>query len=200
MRKLVYYIGVSIDGRIAGPGGEVDFYPVGSDAAAATYMGWVNERYPETVPTHYRPQVGLEDAPNQRFDTVVMGGNTYRAVLDEGISSPYEHLRQFVVSGSLRRSEDPAVDMAGDAVALVRDLKCEDGLDIWLCGGGSLAGSLLPEIDELIIKNYPVIAGAGPTLVDGDFRPTTFTPCDRLSFDNGASITWYENRKPEGSL
>lgn len=196
MRKLVYYIGVSIDGRIAGPGGEVDFYPVGSDAAAATYMGWVNERYPETVPTQYRPHVGLEDAPNKRFDTVVMGMNTYRAVLDQGVSSPYEHLRQYVVSGSLPRSDDPAVALAGDAVALVRDLKNEDGLDIWLCGGGGLAGSLLPEIDELIIKSYPVIAGAGPTLVDGGFRPTTFTPTDRQAFDNGTSITWYENRRP----
>lgn len=29
MRKLVYYIGVSLDGRIAGSAGEVDFYPQG---------------------------------------------------------------------------------------------------------------------------------------------------------------------------
>lgn len=191
MRKLVYYIGVSIDGRIAGPGGEADFYPVGSDAAAAAYMDWVNERYPETVPTQYRPHVGLEDAPNQHFDTVVMGMNTYRATLDQGVSSPYTHLRQYVVSASQHRSNDPAVLLAGDAVTLVRELKREGGLDIWLCGGGGLAGSLLPEIDELIVKTYPVIAAAGPALVDGAFRPTTFTPTDHQTFPNGASITWY---------
>lgn len=194
MRKLVYYIGVSIDGRIAGPGGEVDFYPVGEGEAAATYMTWVNERYPETVPTQYRPHAGLADVPNKRFDTVLMGLNTYRAVLDQGISSPYAHLRQYVTSSSLERIEDPAVELVRDPVALVRDLKRGDGLDVWLCGGGGLAGSLLSEIDELIVKSYPVIAGAGATLVEGGFQPTVFTPTDHKSFPNGAGITWYTRR------
>src|ERR1700754_625180 len=191
MRKLVYYIGVSIDGRIAGPGGEVDFYPVGEGEDAGAYMAWVNERYPETVPTQYRPHAGLVDVPNRRFDTVLMGLNTYRAVLDQGISNPYAHLRQYVASSSLDRIDDPAVELVRDPTALVRDLKREDGLDLWLCGGGGLAASLLPEIDELIVKSYPVVAGAGATLVDGGFHPTTFTPTDRRSFPNGASITWY---------
>ncbi|GAB2951357.1 dihydrofolate reductase family protein [Micromonospora polyrhachis] len=194
MRKLVYYVGVSIDGRLAGPSGEVDFYPVGEGEAAAAYMAWVNGRYPETVPTQYRPHVGLADAPNKRFDTVLMGLNTYRAVLDQGISNPYAHLRQYVVSRSLDRIEDPTVELVRDPVALIRDLKREDGLDIWLCGGGGLAGSLLPEIDELIIKSYPVIAGAGATLVEGGFRPTAFAPTGHRSFPNGASITWYARR------
>lgn len=192
MRKLVYYIGASIDGRIAGPGGEVDFYPVGQGAEAASYMDWVNERYPETVPTQFRSHVGREDAPNKRFDTVVMGLNTYRVVLDQGVGSPYGHLRQYVVSTSWGRVEEPAVTLVSDALALVRGLKREDGMDVWLCGGGRLASSLLPEIDELIIKRYPVIAGAGPTLADGDFRPTEFTTTDSRLFSNGVSITWFE--------
>lgn len=194
MHKLVYYIGASLDGRIAGPGGEVDFYPVGQGEEAAAYMDWVNERYPETVPTQFRSQVGLEDAPNKRFDTVVMGLNTYRVVLDQGVGSPYGHLRQYVVSNSCDRVEEPTVTLVSDALTFVQDLKREDGMDIWLCGGGRLAGSLLPEIDELIIKRYPVIAGAGPALADGDFRPTAFTTMDSRSFPNGVSITWYERR------
>lgn len=192
MRKLVYYIGVSIDGRIAGPGGEVEFYPVGEGADAAAYMAWVNERYPETVPTRYRTQAGLEDVPAERFDTVLMGLNTYRVVLDQGDGSPYGHLRQYVASRSLDRLEVSAVGLARDPIALVQELKREAGMDIWLCGGGRLAGVLLPEIDELIVKRYPVVAGAGPTLADGDFRPTEFTTMDCRSFSNGVSITWYE--------
>ena len=56
MRKLVYYIAVSIDGRIAGPGGEVDFFPQGEGADAAAYMGWVNA-IPRPCPrsTAHRP-------------------------------------------------------------------------------------------------------------------------------------------------
>lgn len=194
MRKLVYYIGVSIDGRIAGPHGEVDFYPVGEGADVATYMDWVNQRYPETVPSQYRQQAGLEAAPNKRFDTVVMGLNTYHVVLDQGTASPYAHMRQYVASASCDRIEEPAVTLAPDAAALVQELKREEGLDIWLCGGGRLAGSLLPEIDELIVKRYPVVAGAGPTLVEGYLRPTEFTAADSRTFPNGANITWSERR------
>lgn len=194
MRKLVYYIGVSIDGRIAGPGGEVDFYPVGDGADVAAYMDWVNQRYPETVPTEYRPQAGLADTPNERFDTVVMGLNSYRVVLDQGVGSPYGHLRQYVVSKSCERVEEPAVELVRDPVEFVQRLKGKGGMDIWLCGGGRLASSLLPEIDELIIKRYPVVAGAGPTLFEGDFRPAEFTATDSRTFPNGVSIAWYKHR------
>lgn len=194
MRKLVYYIGMSIDGRIAGPQGEVDFYPIGEDTDATTYMDWVNQHYPETVPTQYRQQVGLEDAPNERFDTVVMGMNTYRVVLDQDISSPYAHLRQCVVSRSISQLENTVVELANDPVALVQELKRTDGMDIWLCGGGRLAGALLSEIDELIIKHYPVVAGAGPNLINGDFCPTDFTTIENRSFPNGVNITWHERR------
>jgi dihydrofolate reductase len=40
----------------------------------------------------------------------------------------------------------------GNPLELSRALKREKGKDIWLCGGARLAGSLLPEIDELILK------------------------------------------------
>jgi hypothetical protein len=73
MRKLVYYIGLSLDGRIAGPGGEFDFFPQGDEQQIATYATWMNALYPETIPSAYRSAVGVADAPNRRFDTVVKG-------------------------------------------------------------------------------------------------------------------------------
>ncbi|MDP9863446.1 MULTISPECIES: dihydrofolate reductase family protein [Streptosporangium] len=186
MRKLVYYVALSIDGRIAGPGGEFDFYPLADDMAA-----WMNTDYPETVPGHVRAQIGL-DAPNRRFDTLVMGRGTYQPALDADITSPYPHLKQYVVSTTIPEIADPAVELVpGDPVGLVRRLKREEGLDIWLCGGGKLAGALFPEIDELIVKNYPVVAGAGLPAFAGEFRPTLFTPTQSRSFSNGATVTWY---------
>ncbi|MFI7049602.1 dihydrofolate reductase family protein [Streptosporangium sandarakinum] len=189
MRKLVYYVGVSIDGYIAGPGDEIDFYPVSDDMAA-----WMNERYPEVIPTHIRAHVGLADAPRKRFDTVVMGLGTYRPALDVDITSPYAHLRQYVVSSTLEKIDDPSVELvSGDPVGLVRELKAESsGKDIYLAGGGKLAGALLPEIDELIIKWYPVVAGAGIPAFQGGFDPTLFTPVQRESFSNGAQVTWFQ--------
>ncbi|MFI6483682.1 dihydrofolate reductase family protein [Nonomuraea sp. NPDC050663] len=185
MRKLVYYIGVSLDGYIAGPNAEFDFYPLSDQMTA-----WVNERYPETVPTHIQKYVGLEGAPNRVFDTVVMGRGTYEAA-GASVTSPYSHLRQYVVSGT-STIDDPTVRVeAGDPIELVRRLKDEDtGMDIYLCGGGRLAASLLPEIDEIILKSYPVVAGTGIPVFSGQFRPTLFTTSRRESFDNGAQIAW----------
>ncbi|GGO67210.1 dihydrofolate reductase family protein [Nonomuraea cavernae] len=186
MRKLVYYIAVSLDGYIAGPNDEFDFYPVSDQMVA-----WINDRYPETLPTHVRKLVGLDGTPNKVFDTLVMGRGTYEPALDVPTTSPYSHLRQYVVSSTLT-IDDPTVQVeAGDPIELIRRLKSEDtGKDIYLCGGGKLAASLLPEIDELILKSYPVVAGAGITMFSGQFRPTLFAPNRRESFDNGAQVTW----------
>ncbi|MEU8799730.1 dihydrofolate reductase family protein [Spirillospora sp. NPDC048819] len=188
MRKLVYYVGVSIDGYIAGPGGKVDFYPLADDM-----MAWICERYPETLPTHVRPHVGLaEDAPNQRFDTLMMGLGTYQPALDIDVTSPYAHMRQYVASTTLDEIADPGVELVREPLGIVRELKAEEGdKDIWLCGGGRLAAALLPEIDELIVKNYPVVAGAGTAAFTGAFRPTPFTPTERRAFSNGAQVTWF---------
>ncbi|MEN2417271.1 dihydrofolate reductase family protein [Streptomyces rimosus] len=195
MRKLVYYVAVTLDGRIAGPGGEFDFYPTGDEEQAAAYTAWANTHCPETVPTAMRAAHGLADAPNLRFDTVVMGLGTYRPALDAGLTSPYAHLRQYVVSSTLAQDVDPAVTVVReDPVALVRGLKREEGQDIWLCGGGRLAGVLLPEIDELIIKSYPVVAGAGIPVFDGEFDPTLFAVAERTSFANDVTITRFTRR------
>ncbi|MEU0940859.1 dihydrofolate reductase family protein [Embleya sp. NPDC005971] len=192
MRKLIYYVAVTLDGRIAGPGGECDFFPTGDERQTAAYSAWANTLYPETVPTAYRAAAGLADTPNRRFDTVVMGMGTYRPALDGGIASPYAHLRQYVVSGTLGPDIEPAVTVvSGDPLALVRTLKQEEGtgLDVWLCGGGKLAGALLPEIDELVVKSYPVVIGAGVPAFDGAFDPTVFDVAERTAFPNGVTLT-----------
>ncbi|GGZ51986.1 deaminase [Streptomyces inusitatus] len=195
MRKLVYYIAVSLDGYIAGPGGEYDFYPLGDEEQAAAYSSWINARYPETVPHFAREAQGLADAPNRRFDTVLMGLGAYGPGVAAGFTSPYAHLRQYVVSSTLAPDTDPAVTVVpNDPLALVQKLKREEGLDIWLCGGGILAGALLPEIDELIIKSYPVVAGSGIPAFSGAFDPTLFRVTDRTSFDNDVTVTHFTRR------
>ncbi|GAA5047734.1 dihydrofolate reductase family protein [Nocardia callitridis] len=188
MRKLVYYVGVSIDGYIAGPANEVEFYPVADEL-----VDWMKTTYPEVLPTPMRPHIGVpSDTPNHRFDTVIMGRGTYQPGLDIGATSPYAHLRQYVVSRSFGKSADPAVEVVDhDPLGLVRRLKSEVGGDIWLAGGGNLAGQLLTEIDELIIKSYPVVAGAGVAAFTDGFRPTAFTPTERKNFADGVQVSWF---------
>ncbi len=188
MRELVYYIAVSIDGYIAGPGDEVDFYP-----SSTEYAAWMNERYGDTLPTHVRRSIGIDDAPNRAFDTIIMGRRTYDPALEVGITSPYAHLRQYVVSRTLTESPDPAVEVINDDPrAAVRALKEEDSpLDIYLAGGGRLAGELLPEIDRLIVKQYPVVAGAGLPMFASGFSPTGFDLTAVQTFAGGNAVLDY---------
>jgi len=191
MRNLIYLVAVTLDGFIAGPEGQTDFFGFEGDLAAAILAEW-----PETMPTHLRGPLGLEDVANRRFDTVVMGRGTYEPALAVDITSPYRHMEQFVFSRTLA-DLDPAVTFVGgdtDPAAFVRDLKRRDGLDIWLCGGGRLAAQLVDEIDELILKVNPTVIGAGVPLFAGPFRPTPFQPVSTRAFDTGVSIVTY--RRP----
>ncbi|MFQ6395155.1 dihydrofolate reductase family protein [Nocardia sp. KC 131] len=159
MRKLTYYVASTIDGFIASEDGSVDFFPVGGDHGPA-----IIAQYPETLPTKVREALGI-DQRNRYFDTVLMGRKTHDFGVRTGTSSPYAHLRQFVVSTTLPESPDPAVQLiAADPLAKVRELKREDGLGIWLCGGGELAQVLLPEIDQIFLKLYPMVLGQGRPL------------------------------------
>jgi dihydrofolate reductase len=186
VRKLVYYVGATIDGFIAAPDGSVDFFPVTPDV-----IDFITTDYPDTLPTHVREQLGV-DVPNPNFDVGVQGRTTYQPALDIGVTSPYAHLRQYVVSTTYE-SQDPAVEIiSSDVVGRIRELKAEDGKDIYLMGGSRLAGSLLGEIDSLVLKVYPVVAGAGIPLFTTDFSPTSFTLTGTRNLENGTVVLSYD--------
>jgi dihydrofolate reductase len=180
MRKLVYYVAVTADGFIAAEDGSYDAFLFEGPQAADLLAD-----FPETMPTHLRAPLKIT-APNQRFDTVLMGRATYEVGLKDGVKSPYSHLEQYVFSSSLRESPDPAVRLvSSDAVKLVRSLKAREGRDIWLCGGGKLAASLATEIDELVLKLNPVVIGAGIKLFGGAVAPIKLALKERKIYDNG---------------
>jgi dihydrofolate reductase len=186
MRQLTYYIATSLDGFIAGPDGQFDFFAFEGDLAAAIIAD-----FPETLPGPAREPLGIADVPNRRFDTVLMGRGTYEPGLAAGMTSPYPQLRQFVFSRSLTGT-DPAVEIvAGDPVEVVRRLKAEDGLGIWLCGGGELAAQLRDEVDELIVKINPVVLGAGIPLFAGGFRPDGLRLTGTRTFGTGTIMATY---------
>ena len=187
MRELTYYIGVTLDGFIAGPADEVDFYPV--TPAFAEMMG---TELADIQPAFVRADRGGVDEPLTRFDTVLMGRRTYEPALQMGITDPYSQLRTVVFSTTQADPQDPNVEIVRtDPVARVRELKAEPGLGIYLAGGAALAGVLLDEIDRLIVKKYPVIAGSGIPMVSHSFAPTQFGLEQVRSFDNGCVVLEY---------
>jgi len=189
MRELVYYVAVSIDGYIADPAGGADALLVEGDHAAVIF-----EEYADALPAHVHAAFGVTP-PGTRFDTVVMGWNTLIPALDAGIASPYPHLRQIVASRR-PRDVDPAITVTDDPLATVRDLKGEDGLDIWLCGGGELAGAVVSEIDRLVLKRNPFVFGSGvPLFGDAPYAPRGFELVDVRRFDSGVVIEEYVARR-----
>jgi dihydrofolate reductase len=191
MRKLVYYVATTLDGYIAGPdGGD----PSGQDYFAITedVVRYIAENFPETLPAPARQAMGI-DAPGTSFDTVLEGRASYEMGLAAGMADAYPHLRHLVFSTSLGESPDPQVEIVrGDALARVRQLKAEAGLDIWLVGGGTLAHALLPEIDRLVLKVNPSIIGDGIPLFNGPFQAHKFHPTDEVQLEGGVRVVTYD--------
>ena len=187
MRSLVYFVATTLDGYIAGVDrADPDFFPF-----EGPHVADLLAEFPEMIPGHLRATLGLHD-DNQRFDTVLMGRTTYDIGRKVGLTSPYPHLRQIVVSSSITASPDPAVEVVGQDIAgTVRALKAEDGKDVWLAGGGRLAASMVDEIDELILKVTPVVLGAGPPLFDGPVGPRPVTPTGHKVYPNGFALMRY---------
>ncbi|MFE9041707.1 dihydrofolate reductase family protein [Streptomyces sp. NPDC007818] len=193
MRKLTYYIACSIDGFIGDPQGDASsMYAFVNEE----YMAWMNAEYPETVPTQMREALGI-DSDNKRFDTVIQGLGSYRIGLDAGLTSPYGHLREYVATRSLTESPDPNVELiVDDLVGRIRELKAEEGaLGIWLCGGSTIAGELVDEIDELVIKTYPQVYGSGMPMFGAGFEPRDFELGSVRTFDNGVLVRTYTRKR-----
>ena len=191
MRKLVYYVATTIDGFIAGPdGGDpsgASFFPITPDLVA-----FIVENYPETLPGTARAAMGI-DGPSRAFDTVLEGRRSYELGLAAGLTDAYPHLRHVVFSATMAASPDDSIELVRtDALGAVRRLKAEDGLDVWLVGGGTIAHTLLPEIDRLILKINPHVIVAGIPLFAGSFSPTEFRHVDERQLEGGVRVVTYD--------
>ncbi|MEW2489410.1 dihydrofolate reductase family protein [Streptomyces sp. NPDC048411] len=194
MRKLTYFIACSIDGFIGDPSGDASSMLRFLDEE---FLDYLKSQYPETVSTAGRRQLGFHGVRNQKFDTVIQGRVSYQLALDVNITSPYAQLREFVASRTMKESPDPNVELvSGDVVGRVRELKAEEsGLGIWLCGGSQLAGELLDEIDELVIKTYPLVYGSGMPMFGSDFAATEFMLDSVAVFDSGVLVRTYSRKR-----
>ncbi|MEW2811984.1 dihydrofolate reductase family protein [Streptomyces massasporeus] len=194
MRKLTYFIACSIDGFIGDPSGDATSMLRFVDEE---FIDFLKAEYPETMATHGRRALGLDDLPNKRFDTIVQGRVSYDLALKEGITSPYAHLREYVVSSTLTESPDPNVEIiADDLVGKVRELKAEDSeFGVYLCGGAKVAAQLLDEVDELVIKTYPIVYGSGMPMFGSGVAISDFTLESVRTFGNGVLVRTYSRKR-----
>jgi dihydrofolate reductase len=189
---MVYYVAATLDGFIAHTDGSYQGFPWDE-----TYGAALAETFPETVPAHLR-SAEHRQMPNKWFDVVLMGRKTYEVGLNEGITSPYPTLQQYVFSHTLQASPDPQVTLVSDnAVEVVRALKQGSGKAIWLCGGAELATTLFAAdlIDKLIVKLNPVLFGSGIPLFGPAIKQTMLELTEHNSYPSGHVVLHYRMKR-----
>lgn len=196
-RNLTYFIATTIDGFITGPDGGDPSGPNGFWPLTEDYVEFLAKEFPETLPVMAREALGIT-APGLHFDTVVEGRRSYQIGLDAGVDDAYPHLRHLVFSSTLDPIPGSTVELVRqNPIERVRELKAEQGNGIWIVGGGSLASTLAPEIDRLIIKLSPITVGSGIPLwgVNSAFDLTSWERTTVNALPGGTTIIHFERTR-----
>lgn len=147
MGKVIYYLAMSVDATIAGPGGD---------------LGWLLQYDQSGEDYGYKALV-------QGLDALIMGAGSYEWILNAGEQWPYEGLESVVMtSRSLPQPPGGNARFTAESPAdVVRSLRARYEKNIWLVGGGKLAAAFAAAdlIDEYDLTLIPVVLGAGIPLL-----------------------------------
>ena len=150
MRRLVMWNLMSLDGYLAGPGGDIS---------------WFNDVWgPELE------QFSIEQG--KEIGALLFGRVTYELMTGywptaekSEIADYMNALPKYVFSRTLKRADWANTTLlTGDATAEVAKLKHADGKDIFLFGSADLSSHVLPLFDELRIGVAPFFLGSGSPL------------------------------------
>lgn len=170
MRKVIYYVASSIDGFIAGPDDDVSGY-VQTGNGVEKYLGDL-----------------------AGFDTVIMGRKTYEYGYAFGISPgqpAYPNMTHYIFSDTLTFDQPhESVHVKPLNLDEIDTIRQQPGTDIYLCGGGQLAGWLLDNqrIDLLRIKLSPVVLGQGIRLFGDSAKAYKAELLDTEAYEHGLQI------------
>jgi dihydrofolate reductase len=168
MRQVRYSVAMSLDGYIAGPGGEFDWVVADPAVDFAAFF--------------------------RKVDTVVMGRGTFEVAQRQAPDGGLPGMKTVVISRTLRPEDYPGVTVSPEAVSTVRALRDEEGKDIWLMGGGKLFHALLEAglVDLVEVGLMPILLGQGIPLLPTTSRPTRLTLTRHEVFASGIVLLRYE--------
>ena len=135
-RRIRYQVACSLDGYIAGPGGEFDWLVADPEIDFAALLG--------------------------QFDTLLMGRRTYESL--PGGGAEFRDLDMVVFSRSLQQRDHPRVRIVAENLeGRVQALRSQPGKDLWLFGGGELFRSFweLGLVDTVEPALMPILLGGG---------------------------------------
>jgi dihydrofolate reductase len=139
MRKVIFGGANTLDNYIAGKDDSIDWIRHSKEANEILKNYW------------------------QRIDTEILGRRTYEVAMKSGGGTGYGGIKTYVCSRTLKKIPGKKVELAADAVNLVKRLKAEAGKDIIVMGGRLIGKSLFEAglIDELGVNIHPVLLGSG---------------------------------------
>ncbi|MET8762448.1 dihydrofolate reductase family protein [Lentzea sp. NPDC004782] len=187
MRKLTFAMNVSLDGYIAGPGGELsrsapsdELFQWWSDRVAATSLALYGRKLWEAMSSHW------PTAAEQPGVTPAHVEYAHR----------WQAMPKVVFSSTIGTVGWNARLVTGDAVTEITRLRAEDGepMDI---GGATLAGAATRAglIDEYVLVTAPVLVGGGtPFFTTLDDR-VNLNLVETRKFPDGVILTRYETRR-----
>ncbi|MEM6843152.1 MAG: dihydrofolate reductase family protein [Bacteroidota bacterium] len=174
MRKIEYYVAVSLDGYIAGLNESIELFAT---------EGPLVDQYTQDL---------------QEYDTVIMGRKTYEFGYKYGLppgQPAYPHMHHYIFSNSLK-FENPheRVTVMKQDLSEVQKLKEKEGSSIYLCGGGVFAGWLLENklLDRVKLKLNPIILGRGTPLFGNSPITMKLHQTNVKEFDDGLSLRTYD--------
>jgi dihydrofolate reductase len=172
MRKIKLYLAISLDGYIARENGDID---------------WL-EQFENS-----REDYGYKEF-YKTIDVTIMGNKTYNQVLGFG-EFPYKDKKNYVLTRRNDLEEAEFVKFINhDIIVFIKNLKTQNGNDIWLIGGAEVTELLHNNdlIDEYIIFIMPILIGRGIPLFTQNAKPSKFKLKFNKSYESGVIQLVYE--------
>jgi dihydrofolate reductase len=161
MRKVVIFMHVSLDGFVAGPGGEMDWIHVEEEM-----FDYAGKRTLEADLAVYG-RVTYQMMENY-WPTAADKPNATRH--DKEHSSWYNQVAKLVISRTLKAAGSNATVIGDHFTDEIRRLKKENGKNILLFGSPSVIHALMAEnlIDDYWLLINPILLGQGIPLFKGN--------------------------------
>lgn len=185
MRKIIVGAFVSLDGVMQAPGGPEED-PVGG----FEYGGWVAPHFDEAMGE------AVGEMMARPFD-LLLGRKTYDIFAahwpyvgpDDPIGPLFDRINKYVATRNtdFRPEWKNSHVLGPDAVAIVRELKGEEGPDLLTQGSTDFLKSLFENglVDEMNISTFPVVLGRGKRLFGDSSFPTTLKLVGSRTTDRG---------------
>jgi dihydrofolate reductase len=174
MKKIKLYIAVSLDGFIARPDGDMD---------------WLSQ-FPNESKSDYGYGALMES-----IDTIIMGNITYQELTLKSLEWPYKNKSTYVLTrykNNLSPKEN-VVYLTNDVIGTIRQLKEQEGKDIWLAGGGQVLTFMLNHdlVDEMQLCYIPIILGKGIPLFSDKIKESRWELFESKTYNSNILIADY---------